>query len=301
MLSWEDFLLYSKNRGILPKNIEVAQWNNWYIASGFDFASSAFISENVSMGISKDPDLAIRKCIVEFMERQVFVKCQDFQLLKHNRSDGVAAFPILNEHSVNNAKHNSICEAAERFLWASWWDNVNFNHSIISLESANSQVANDIDSLIQDFNLQNIQLIQINDLRKEFLLVILIASNMKGGFITGGACEFANSGVIRIANLYERAFGELLRHLVAYKKMCEHSKLTNLTFYENRLLGFASGKWSDLVLNRLQAKGIVDIPLTHVEVNTELIHSDNDILYVHRTLFHNQPTFIGGTVDRLCI
>ncbi len=301
MLSWDDFLLHSKDRGLIPKNIEVAQWRNWYIASGFEKASSKYISENVSMGISKDPDLALRKSIVEFMERQVFSGSQAPQVIKHRRSDGTAAFPLLDQDSIKIAQHNAKCEAAERFLWANWWDNFDFKHNMLSHDLTSAYLGNDLDFLLDDFNLKNVQLIQINDLKQDYLLIIFIALNKNGGYLTGGACEFTKFSVDGINILFERAFGELLRHLLAYKRMTDYLQFEKLTFYEKRLFGFASGKWSDLVLARLSNIGIIDVPLTQIEVSSELTHVNNDLLYVHHTLFHNQPTFIGGSIDRLCI
>jgi hypothetical protein len=298
MKDWNHLLAELSKRNLVPKKIVTSEWYSWHIVSSFNSESSDFISESVSMGISQNPDIAIRKSITEFCERSFIKSSNDPIAHLTERSDGFAAYPALDDRSQNIAAENALNEAVERYLWAMWWDFREFKFKISNYkeDSLNSQAQ----LLISEFNLHKIEVVEITDKDLKFILKILVATNQQGGTLTGGACEklpLINSTQI---NLNERAFGELLRHLLAYEKI-KKTKSSKLSFYEQRLFGFASGQWKSIVSDRFKNTGTKEIKLPPLIANSKIKHQHSDLIHLHRCLFTDQPTFIGGLVDRLCI
>jgi len=299
MRTWADFLSEINNRKLSPKNIITSHWYGWHIVSAFNNETSKYISESVSMGISKNADIAIKKALTEFCERTLIKVSNDPIAHLTSRTDGFSAFPMLDNLSAENAKNNAINEAVERYLWSTWWDSkkvfykINQNKNLLSLQL-------DFDNMIKYFNLQKIEIIEITDSKTEFLLLILKATNSDGGVLTGGACEKLPLIEPTEINLKERAFGELLRHLLAYEKI-KKSDLLNLSFYEQRLSGFASGQWKNIVEQRFKYIGQTPIELPEFVANNIVHHEHDDLVCLHRCLFKNQPIFMGGPLERLCI
>lgn len=298
MKNWNYLLAELAKRNLVPKKIVTSEWHSWHIVSSFDLESSNFISESVSMGISQNPDIAIRKSITEFCERSFIKSSNDPIAHLTERSDGFAAYPNLDVHAQSRAAENALNEAAERYLWSMWWDFPEFKFKMSNYEndSFNSQSH----FLISEFNLDKVEVVEIIDKDSKFLLKILVATNQQGGTLTGGACEKLPLTDSANINLNERAFGELLRHLLAYEKI-KKTKSINLSFYEQRLFGFASGQWKNRVSDRFKNTGKNQIKLPSLIANSQIKHEHSDLIYLHRCLFVDQPTFIGGHVDRLCI
>ncbi len=296
MSVWNDILKELKSRAALPKNINASEWNGWNIISTFDTQSAQFISESVSMGISRNSELAVKKGIVEYCERQAIQNATDPAIFLTKRSDGFAAFPKINLVSQGHARQNALNEAVERYLWVKWWDDGDIFFKFRE-QNLSSQT---LDALKHDFNVQKVHEIVVSDRSEKFALLILLAENSDGGYLTGGACECVESGENHLSNLEERAFGELLRHLLAFNKI-KNAPLSTLSFYEQRLLGFASGRWAHKVKLRLNQCGESKIFLPNLVVDKEISHPNDDLICLYRCLFENQPVFMGGDVDRLCI
>lgn len=294
-----DFISQLEARGLCPRNIEVSEWDSWTLASAFDDKCSHFISESVSMGIDKDPEIAILKALTEFCERRIAKNCNDFQARITERSDGFAAFPVLgvnDEESKFKASENAFNEAIERYLWAKWWDDDRVQYSV---EELNLDDVSDfhLPLLREQFKLLNIkQIIIPNSTLPDRSLTILLAEKSNGGFVTGGAA----GGCGDRKQIIVRAFGELLRHLLVLEKMESKSHFPR-SFYENRLYGFGSGAWSGIVRTRLRKIGKRVIDLPPLSIHKSINHSFQDIVSVHRCLFRNAAPFIGGSLERLCI
>lgn len=280
-----------KSRKLTPEKIEIADWHSWTLVSCYSGTSSKFISESVSMGIDIEPQIALAKAITEFLERKLSKESDDEAAMLTDRSDGFAAFPVYadQEHSKMKAKNNAIGEAVERFVWANWWDDESVSFKINDLNVEIGLL------LKRDFQLKSLREITVPT-GTEFFLKILLAENANGGFVTGGAAGTCEQN----EEVFSRAFGELLRHLLVVKKMI-NSDRSELSFYEKRIWGFSSGDWSDLVLNRLEQKSEKILQLPKLIVNKEITHSHTDVVSIHRCLFENQPLFIGGPLERLCI
>ncbi len=288
------YLRRLKSSQLVPKNIQTSYWRNWVLISGYDHASSEHISESIAMGIDKDPTIALLKCLTEFCERKLAKESKDFEAHITLRSDGFAAFPSNNNNdlmSKKSARKNALNEAAERYLWPMWWDRSEVSYQI---ENCNLDT-NDL-SIISDFKLKNIRKISVEDYDSSVRLTILLAETMDGGFLTGGAA----GQIYGEEDVFSRAFGELLRHIIVFEKM-KSENLVNLTFYEERLWGFASGKWSNLVRSRLNMNGSTKAKLPELKLDKLISHNYMDLISIHRCLYHNQLPFIGGQIDRLCL
>jgi hypothetical protein len=246
------------------------------------------------MGIDQDADIALLKALTEFCERRLSKISSDLATKLTERSDGFAAFPILELSKSSaelRARENALAEAVERFTWATWWDN-----SDTAFTVSQNDRNDDIQILTKDFKLNSLRTIEVPT-NSTLTLTIYLAETNLGGYITGGAAGTQSEK----KETHARAFGELLRHLLALQKIKKNSYQQNLSFYEQRLWGFGSGKWNTLVENRLKIKGLRNINLPALIVDKAIVHPYLDFIVVHRCLFENQPIFLGGALERLCI
>lgn len=72
-------------------------------------------------------------------------------------------------------------------------------------------------------------------------------------------------------------------------------------FYDERLIFFASGQGNDLVESRLNSSSKNNLLLPDLIYDQAVPHTFDNLVYVHRCLFENQPLFIGGDLARLCL
>lgn len=262
--------------------------------SAYDKVTSKYISESVSMGVDKNPETAMLKCITEFCERKFLRQSTSPEAFVTNRTDGFAAFPTLigKEKSQILARNNAYNEAVERYVWSAWWDECSTDFSI--------ETADDIeeyDQLASDFSLESLHRITVSPMNSNVSLTILLAKILGRGYVCGGAAGTAEQKIETIS----RSFGELLRHLLTVNRMKESSDLSSMSFYEKRLWMFYSGIWNYLVYERLNRKGTQRLELPHLEIDAKIAHPLQEIISIHRCYFLNQRPFIGGKIDRLCI
>ncbi len=117
-----------------------------------------------------------------------------------------------------------------------------------------------------------------------------------GGVVSGGACDQSGSGQASL-----RALGELFRHSLAVWKMI-HSGVGPQTFYERRLAFFASQtEGASLVKRKLDEVYQTSLDIPDLLYDSLIAHPLEDIILVHRCLFHGQPSFVGGDLERLCL
>jgi hypothetical protein len=292
-----DFIHRMKSAGVFPKNIEMANWNNWHLVSCFDEKPREYISDSAYMGIDKSPEIAIFKSLTEYCERTLSRRSNDSITKITARSDGFAAYPVLFEnHTLAkiNAQENALHESIERLMWSTWWDSQHVAFEVV--DPLKGIFGADINALVNEFSLKSVRQINVHDASGRYCLSILLAEKGDGGFVTGGACSQVQNEEKRLTP----AFGELLRHLFVVEKMLSAKSLGE-TFYEKRLFGFGSGVWSSLVKKRLSTRGPMPIQLPDLVVNQEIIHEAMDLVKIHRCLFLNQPVFMGGAIERLCI
>lgn len=292
-----------KTRGALPKNIELAQIGPVFLASVFNELESSIITESVFTGMDVDPDLAVLKGLVEMAERAAYADGKENGLIscKTERSDGFAAFPygVLNE-TKDAAKKNAYFEAVERFAWATWWDNKNFSHRCEEIP---------VDETVESSHAILKQLPEILPVKAAYRVTPEIENGTDAvvamyfafiepyGVISGGAAGSGHD----IVSVNFRAICELLRHALAIRKM-KTSEACPVTFYEKRLAHFGLTKiGSDAALARINHQGHDAILLPKLVIDEQVPHALEEIVTVHRCYFEDQPPFIGGELERLCL
>lgn len=295
------FMSKLKERGRLPKHIEVSSFSKGTMASVFDSAHSSIINESVFCGIDPTPSTAILKGLVEMIERQAFIEgykngiphCQT------KRSDGFAAFPLgVTPHALENARENGLCEAIERYVWASWWDDKSVGHNMRTVDLNSLSIG---ESLLHDLE-KNLPITTIFEIQPWShtdgrVVIIYFAFLNPTGVISGGACGSKNN----IEGVRYRAIAELLRHGLAASRLNPESD-SELSFYERRLHFFAHTKeGTAIALSRLESKGSRIIELPNLKHDNPIPHSLSELVAVHRCYFENQSEFVGGELERLCL
>lgn len=294
-LALEQYTLELKRRKLLPKKLEFAQFHDWHLVSAYSLEDNLSISEQVTMGIDLNYEVAYAKALTEYQERNLLNGVHHVSFDLHEKSDGVAAFPAHFLDAKKRVRQNAYNEAVERFLWATWWDNPTVRYEL--MDASHLPYAKE---LIAKFHLENISSIYLKhrpstSISSPIDLHILLAKTKEGGFITGGAAGGGQESL----EIFNRAFGELLRHLVVFEAFKNGKSPTS--FYEKRLWGFASGAWSELVEERLSYKGALTIELPALIVDEGISHPHDDLVLIYRTLFKDQPLFVGGALERLCL
>jgi hypothetical protein len=289
-----------KRRGALPKSIELSQVGKVHMAAAFNKVDSQLISESVTVGMDSDPDLAVLKALVELIERKAFSagKLAGQEICATPRSDGFAAFPCFGEGAEEAARENAFCESIERYVWAKWWDEGNISHNVRDLGQVGSEPATELLAAIGKV----IPLRQCLEVRpkfasQEYVVIIVVAYLNDMGVVSGGAC-------VRAPNLKEgrfRAMCELVRHALAVRRSMKEG-IQPKTFYEKRMVYFGTSiEGERLVQSRLASLGNDVIRLPALKFDAQVSHPLSDLVMVHRCLFENQPPFIGGDLERLCL
>jgi ribosomal protein S12 methylthiotransferase accessory factor YcaO len=292
-----------ENRNILPSHIDIAQIGALHFVNLYNHIDSKMIASSATTGMDKSLEVATLKALSEFIERLAFQEgfFNKNPFCQTERSDGFAAYPKISSGYETKAKNNALNEAIERFVWASWWDDSNISHEIKSLDPKDKDFFKDSVSLLSEVE----DLLGIDDLKmitphfegfpgKE--VIIFACETIDQGVITGGACgniEDRDQTILR-------AIGELSRHALAIYK-AETEDIKPESFYERRLFYFMSEEGFSLYQNRIKSNGNQKIKLPKLKVDNEIKHEFLDLFYVHRCLFEDQPSFIGGNLERLCL
>jgi hypothetical protein len=299
----QDILSELKNRKALPRNIELSKIGPVHMASIYDAIDSDVITESVFTGMDLDPDLAVLKGLVEMVERKAFAngKIQGQKSCFTERSDGFAAFPIgPNCSAADVARTKAYHEAIERYVWATWWDNpdIGHNHSLVSVETKkfpSSQIIREISGILPTKTVHRIQPRIAND--DSVCVVIYFVFLAPHGIISGGAC----GEIEKLEETQFRAACELARHALAVRRI-KTENITPQTFYERRLAHFGMTEIGDRAAReRLAKQGQIAVTLPHLSIDETIPHGHQEIISVHRCLFKDQPPFVGGNLERLCL
>ena len=297
-----------KENRALPKNIDWSQIGRMNIIAAYnenrEDLEQNIISESVFTGMDANADLATIKCLVEMVERMAF---DEGFINKHpacqtDFSDGFAAYPrafSLFNNSKDMARRNAYQEAIERYVWATWWDHPEYTHHIKDFDSftpGTKSLINKINELIPIEGLYQITPDFVN--QENISLSIFFAFLKNGGVVSGGACGLKKNHLLT----NQRAINELFRHSLGLYKSLNMS-LKPRTFYDERLLYFGSGQGRKIVEERLFLKTDSPNPiqLSALKFDHEIPHSLEEHVIVHRCFFENQPPFVGGRLERLCL
>jgi hypothetical protein len=290
-----------RDRGRLPLHIDVTKIGAAFAASVYDAKPQELLPESVATGISLSSDTALIKALVEFVERKALWEggAKGIEPCLTERSDGTAAFPLamnLRTRALSAARSNAYCEAVERFVWSKWWDDPDTHFS-------QQNVTNDIlglarpliDAIDLEAKIRRLRIVEPTiESNSGIRVLILLAELHGGGCATGGAAGPKNSNEVIF-----RASSELLRHVLAIARIKRGHKFDS--FYERRLAYFGLGRGDDLVRNRMNSHGLTPIKLPPLKFDTTIPHELDHLVAVHRCYFENQPAFVGGTLERLCI
>lgn len=285
------------------KSIEYSKVSEFYWFNIVETKEDCLITDRTYTGFDEKLDVAFSKAVSEFIERKTFNSgySQNLKSCLTERSDGFAAYPLMQNDiakSKEKSRENALAEAVERYVWASWWDNNFYKHTyeeytlytFAKKYPAQSKILNEID---QEKKIQKVHIVEpllenYNDLTLKIIVVEFL-----DGIVTGGACGSNEDE----ASIITRALSELLRHSLVLIQ--NKNKPDQLSLYEERLLYFATPNGVESFYERINQKGTQKVKLPSLAID-ELIPSVKSHV-VHRCLFENQPPFIGGAVERMCL
>lgn len=288
-----------KGQNAMPKRIDLSKVGNryWCVASDFEEDSMSVMNEDITTGFSNDKETAVLKALSERAERKAYLNGfrENVSSCQTERSDGFAAMPT--DLASDKVRENALNEAIERFVWAYWWDNTDVAYSMSEISANESLVQNSeyLKDVFKELKIEQLFVIEPKILIQDKAVKILFAKMRDLGFVSGGAC----GSIFEEQETHLRAFDELYRHGFAYKRSLE-MKIEAKSFYEKRLHFFASGLGNKIVETRLKLSGEKAIELPKLKTD-EAVSSPFHYFQVHRCYFENQPPFVGGDLERLCL
>lgn len=285
------------------QDIEYSKIADFYWFNLIQTKEDRLITDRTFTGFDHKPEVALAKATSECVERNSFSAGHKQGLMSCNteRSDGFAAYPnigIDSDSAPSKARENALDEALERFAWATWWDDVDVSyvHKTLSIDDFAAQYF-ECSKVLSEIHDQ-IPIVKIHVIRPDFknysdhLLNILVVE-FKNGVVTGGAC----GNVANDVGVMTRAISELLRHALVLVQ--NKVKPVELSFYEKRLLYYGSPDGKQSFYKRLRYLGCKKINFPVLAIDEKIPSVDSHS--VHRCLFENQPAFIGGAVERMCL
>lgn len=300
-INLKSFIEELKHRNSLPKSIQFALVGAVAMANVYDVATS-IITDEVTTGMDIDPNTALFKGLVERIEREAFVrgKIAGFSSCQTDTSDGFAAYPRCLGNADEISRKHALFEAVERFVWSTWWDEKEISHDYWEVRAEDSSL------LVKLLFLEFEKILPIKKIYKicpsisnspDIEVSIFFAFIEPFGVLSGGAAGL----VADKASVDFRAVCELVRHGLALKSFLS-CKAQPKSFYEKRLMYFGNTEeGTQLALERVSQKGIRSLKLPELEFDQNINHNLDEIVSVHRCLFRNQPPFIGGKMERLCL
>jgi hypothetical protein len=289
--------------GAAPRFIEFANAGACFFANVFDRRTQHAICPSICTGFASTEGMALRKALSEYIERRAYAHAaaKSLEWASVAGTDGLAAYPtdVGVGVAVEAARENAICEAVERFAWASWWDNdaIKFDLEEDYRPSRDEKGSQFLLSALNDrVPFRRILAVKPRIRDASFQLIILFAELRAGGYLSGGACDRAKSQNARS----ERAAAEIFRHGLAFRRM-EQGLTCEMSFYERRLWYFATGQGDALVARRLRANGRQEVSLPPLRLDLPVQHDLASLAAVHRCVFDGQPPFVAGALERLCL
>ena len=285
------------------QNIEYSKVADFYWFNLIQTKEARLITDRTFTGFDRKPEVALAKATSECVERNSFSAGykQGLKSCSTERSDGFAAYPnigIDNDLARSKARDNALAEALERFAWASWWDDasVAYAHKTFSIEQFSIQYL-ECSKVILEIHQQR-PIVKIHLIQPDFenytahqLNIIVV--EFIDGVVTGGACGNLNDEL----RIMTRAISELLRHALVLIQ--NKNKPVELSFYEKRLLYYASPDGKRSFYRRLAHSGNKKIFFPYLVIDEKIPSAETHS--VHRCLFENQPAFIGGAIERMCL
>ncbi len=289
-----------RDQGHKVPRIQISRFAHIAWTNAFDGDQKSVIRADVATGMHPDGEISAIKALVEYFERQTFY----FWANQTNHegtlhSDGFAAYPAMSPQAGHLAKQYALNEAMERYAWATWWDSDNVGHSLEKIESTEFWTLDNqlvLKQLNQYFPFKTVHVVQPLIHASEKCVILLFAENDDGGFISGGAA----GNIEEASKVFLSALVELIRHGLAMDRFMRQ-KIEPTSFYENRLLHFGVGRGTSLVKDRLNRKAEESIAFPRLVEDRKIEGPFQNLVTVHRCLFENQPPFVSGELERLCL
>lgn len=288
----------------LPRRCDFSRIGPLFMASFYDEEDpNALIRESTQAGMDLNRDLAALKGIVECVERLAYSEGHVRGLFSCStpRSDGLAAFPVNKNStstSMKRARENAYSEAVERYVWAVWWDDHEIACDILELSPENIpasvvELKEAVESLVPAERWLCIRP-KVKSSTHEVLIFFLFLK--EGGLVSGGACGQPED---RLSTML-RALGELARHAEGARRI-QQRNVQATTFYEKRLRYMLTSEASESLEKRMSRSGHSEIILPELLIDEAVPHRLDRLVSVHRCFFVNQPPFVGGEIERLCL
>lgn len=253
-------------------------------------------------GADADPDVAVLKCLAEYLERMAFQEYCEREKLSEDGTTGFAAFPSVwtsRKTAAARARENAYCESLERYAWNYWWD-----HDDVALETTEIDVVAPsalstscgswVHALIEEAMVKRLLYVVPRMYSEEHEVVITFAEDDRRGVAAGGACGRIGQ---RDAVL-SHALGELFSHLCTVRRSRETGTLP-VDLYERRLRFFGIEGGCCILWDRLNRRGDRAIAVPQLAVDCSIEFSLSDLACVHRCLFRGQSGVFEGPVEKL--
>ncbi len=288
-----------KRQNQMPRRIDfsIVGGRFWCVVADKDLDQLSVINEDVFTGFSDSKEVALLKALSERAERYSFIEGyqQRYNSCLTERSDGFAAIPkIMDSYS---ARDNAFNEAVERFVWSTWWDDktIAFDRKRLTASAPEVKTSEYIQFVFSELGLEYLDIITPWQNLKTHEVQILIGKIRNKGFISGGACGFIQDN----DHTFLRGLDELYRHGFAFERSTAKNIVPE-SLYENRLNYFAAGLGNHLVESRLDIVGTNSVTLPDLEIDTS-VDSGFSSYHIYRCYFKDQPPFVGGAMERLCL
>ena len=283
-LSNSFYLTKLRHSSFRPQTELIQTLGSFYICNlGSIDEHQSSISEDLSSGMSLRQDLAVAKCMSEYIERlaqRMGEKRNDPLCMKFG-TDGFAAFPKFYPSSLKRVRASSLLESIERYSWHSFW------HQKVAYESSHDS------HLLEQYNLAHLDLREIINIypsiEGHIKLCICLGGISSSGLVVGGGCGYTYE------EARERAFCEALRHYIAISNVRKGFPLSNSSYCKR--LAFLAEEGFDLYRDRLKISGRGSVSLPELEVDSLIHHPFERFYHVYRTQFQGQKAFISSQVD----
>lgn len=266
-----------------PDVEHINRFGEYYICYlGSKHAEKYAITNSCSSGMDKNKNVAVAKCISEFIERAAFrhgLSIGDPHC-RTQRSEGFAALPLHVSSCEKKVRDISLCESIERYSWPHFW-----HHDIgFTKESA----AHSTLSFSQKIPLQSLEYI-FPDIDSKYIFCICLGKIGSDGAIVGSACAKTKQ------EAQEHAMTEMIRHYIGVVNIRNGYESQDKN-YGNRLK-YLSEKGFSLYKKRLQKNSGVAITLPKLEIDSIIDHNFSETHMVYRTRFFGQMQFINENIE----
>lgn len=185
----------------------------------------------------------------------------------------------------------------ERYVWANWWDHAEYDCDFVTcdaiqLDRTVFEVLTEICEIVPGGK----PLLIRPKVWSEYQTYIFFLVLRNGGVVSGGACGHLTDTTSTLL----RALGELARHASCAQKVLNENAVPT-TFYEKRLAFMTTAKAGEMLVERMERRGTREMKLPEVRIDGAVSHSLQEVVAAHRCLFINQPPFIGGSLERMCL